>query len=143
MLEPKALEIRKIVGKIWMHGLTIGFLLVLYIISYEGLYSKLFVGKIIHYLVISVLIVIAIYSPISSKNLLVKIGNGSYGIYLVHVRLLMCILPLFASIGFSLEMTICSGVIIVFMISYGFGIYANQYESFVKQFIYSKIKMKK
>lgn len=101
-----------------------GIMLMLFRVEIIGI-NKLY-QILLYYVVVFVTMVSAMYLPISNKNILVKIGDHSFGIYLIHFTIggiITTALKDYLPIWFNGGIAICIAV----LVGYGFDLLGNDF----------------
>lgn len=77
-----------------------------FVTNYEVFYSRYAIGQVMHYILLIPILLCAILINIRPNNILVKIGNCSYGIYLIHASILLLVFELCSKWKLSLDIKV-------------------------------------
>lgn len=105
------------------------------IVSYETLGVFTWLGIIVYLLLVMFTILNASFVTISPENLLVNIGDRSYGIYLVHLAIVKCVIYYFSAWNIPMVIAGIVTVIVSLLIGTCFGEWANKINGIIKSMI--------
>lgn len=93
-----------------------------FVANYEYFYNQIIIGELFHYAVLIPLCLLFARLKINQKNVLISVGNCSYGIYLIHPTILNLTFVLFYRHGSTFHMLLCfAAVVTALVIGFEFG----------------------